>query len=381
MRIFFVSRGWPSEREPQWGCFERDQALALKTLGYQIVVLSVDTRFRRYYRKYGITKEINEGIPHYNLFAGSIWGRVLRAGSFKLHTWVKNRLFMYMIQRVIKQEGKPDIIYAHYLGCSIMALSAKKKYGIPVVGIEHWSELGYKNIKKPIKNYAKKNYLKLDRFLTVSSSLRENILKNIGVDSVVVNNMVGQDFQYLPHDDKGQIVRFVATGNLLPVKGFDNLIKAFSQLDLPNDSWLLYIIGGGPESDYLQSLIDRFHLNKNILLLGRKNRDSIVEILHSCDVYIMSSRLETFGVAAIEALACGIPVISTECGGSSDFMNKDNGVTCPIDDVEKLASCINYMMGHYHEYDREKIAKDCLNRFSSEAIGRQLDKIFKEIVI
>lgn len=70
MKIFFISRGWPSEREPQWGCFERDQALALKKLGHEIVVLSVDARFRRYYRKYGITREVHDGITHYNLYAG-----------------------------------------------------------------------------------------------------------------------------------------------------------------------------------------------------------------------------------------------------------------------------------------------------------------------
>ena len=94
MKIFFVSRGWPSEREPQWGSFERDQALALRKMGHQVVVLSVDARFRRYRRKYGITKEIHENIPHYNLFAGSLWGKALRQFSVSLHIQVRRYLFV-----------------------------------------------------------------------------------------------------------------------------------------------------------------------------------------------------------------------------------------------------------------------------------------------
>lgn len=96
MKIFFISRGWPSEREPQWGCFERDQALALKKLGHEIVVLSVDARFRRYYRKYGITREVHDGITHYNLYAGFWWGRALRTISVSMHAYIGGRLLYYL---------------------------------------------------------------------------------------------------------------------------------------------------------------------------------------------------------------------------------------------------------------------------------------------
>lgn len=375
MKIFFVARGWPSEQEPQWGSFERDQALALRKMGHQVLVLSVDARFRRYHRKYGITCETHEGIPYYNLFAGSIWGKALRNVSVNLHIRVRRFFFMHLFKYVIKTEGMPDLIYGHYLGSASMALAAKQKYGIPVVGIEHWSELGYANINKNVKIWAGKTYSNLDCLLTVSTALRENILKNFDVDSIVVNNMVGHEFCYVPTKRSEKIVRFVTTGNLLPVKGFDNLIIAF--LSLPSDLWTLNIIGGGKERANLQQLIDSVGLSNNIQLRGRKNREGVIEMLHNSDVYVMSSRSETFGVAAIEALACGLPVIATDCGGARDFVTRENGMICP---VEKLAECIKYMMSHYQEYDRAKIAADCQNRFSSEAIGKQLKGIFEEVI-
>lgn len=380
MKIFFVARGWPSEREPQWGSFERDQALALKKLGHEIVVLSVDARFRRCHRKYGVTKEVNEGIPYYNLFVGGIWGKALRVISVNMHITVCRLFFRYLLTKVVKQEGLPDLIYAHYLGRSSMAIAAKRKYGIPVAGIEHWSELGYESIKSNVKYWAGKVYKDIDILFTVSFSLRENIKKNLGVDSVVVNNMVGSEFFYIPKEREDSKVRFVSTGNLLPVKGFDNLITAFSQLHLPPDTWSLNIIGGGKEHDNLQQLIDKLGLGENIRLCGRKNREGVIEMLQNSDVYVMSSRSETFGVAAIEALACGLPVIATDCGGARDFLTKDNGLLCPVNDVQELADALFAMYKHHGVYNRAKIAEDCQKRFSSEAIGKQLEKIFKEVI-
>lgn len=380
MKIFFVSRGWPSEQEPQWGSFERDQALALKSLGHEVVILSFDSRVRKYHRHYGITKVMHEDIPHYTIYVGAIWLKALRSWSISYYTKIKNRFFIRFFNHVVQKEGKPDVMYAHYLVNSSMVVVVKQKYNIPIIGIEHWSELGYKNIKNVIRLWAKKTYKDLDCLISVSTALRENLRRNFDIDSYVINNMVGHEFCYIPTEQKGKKVRFVTTGNLLPVKGFDNLIKAFGKLNLPPDSWTLNIIGGGKEGDNLQKLIDSVGLSNNIHLLGRKSREGVIEILHDSDVYVMSSRSETFGVAAIEALACGLPVIATDCGGARDFVTKENGKICAVDDIYKLSDAILYMYKYHGDYDRAQIAADCQKRFSSEAIGKQLESIFEEVI-
>jgi len=106
----------------------------------------------------------------------------------------------------------------------------------------------------------------------------------------------------------------------------------------------------------------------------------VIGMLRESDIYIMSSLSETFGVAAVEALACGLPAICTECGGSADFMNDKNGVTCPPGNVAKMAESINCMFQHYKEYDRKAIAAECREKFSSEHIGKKLDRILEEII-
>lgn len=380
MKIFFIARGWPTKTDPQWGCFERDQAIALSKLGHQIVLLSVDSRFRRFFRKYGISKVEEDGIVAYNLYAGFVWGKLLRNISPIFQSKVKQRLLLFLFEKVVSKEGMPDIVYGHYLGGCASALAIKRKYGVPAVGIEHWSKMGSNPIKAGFVKLALQVYPNLDRQLVVSSFLKENILKNTGLDTVVINNMISDSFYYKPIINNDSVVRFVTSGSLFPIKGFDFLITAFHKANLPSKTWTLSILGGGPEYNHLNKLIAKYGLKEHVFLLGRKDREGVVKILNISNVYIMSSRSETFGVAAVEALACGLPVIATECGGSADFMNIENGLTCPVDDTEKMSDSIRYMFEHWMDYDRTKIATETQKNYSSEAIAKKLDRIFKEVL-
>lgn len=380
MKICLVSRGWPSDNDPQWGSFESDQAKALAKKGHKIVVLSVDSRFRFAFRKERITEGNPDKISIYNMAAGPFVGKLLRKISLSLHLKVKNLLMLRLFKKVLKKEGMPDIMYTHYLGNTSMGVAIKKKYGIPVVGIEHWSELGYDNIDINIKRWAEKTYSEIDLLLTVSSALRNNILVHFGVDSIVVNNMVGDEFVYSPHSRSEDKMIFVTAGNLIPRKGFDLLITAFHHANLNKGLWTLNIVGDGPEHDKLDRMIKEYGLNDNIHLLGRKDRTGVVKELHRSDVYILSSLSETFGVAAIEAMACGLPVIVTDCGGTKDFITEKNGLICPPADVQKLSERIIQMFYNYNDYNRKEISDDCLSRFSSGAIARQLTGLFESVL-
>ena len=68
MKIVIIANGYPGKREPQWGCFERDQAVALTELGHQVSILYVDRRFRTYWRKIGINYRREDGIDVCGVF-------------------------------------------------------------------------------------------------------------------------------------------------------------------------------------------------------------------------------------------------------------------------------------------------------------------------
>ncbi|MBO7616975.1 MAG: glycosyltransferase family 4 protein [Bacteroidales bacterium] len=381
MKIFFITRGWPSEQRPQNGNFERDQAVALSALGHQVFCLILDIRIEANTRKLGVAKEVRNGVTVYSYYPGSRCLKLLRKVSRKLQYNTFEALFLHLFKRVVKAEGLPDVVYGHYLRYCRRALAIKRKFGIPAVGIEHWSEMGKENIKEELKKQAAETYPYMDRQLVVSEALRENILKNIGVDTTVVYDNYGKEFYYKEHVKKDDIVRFVLVGNLRPIKRFDVVIRALGENTSLPKNIRFTIIGDGPEKKNLLGMIEKYHLSEVVNLVGRKTREYIVNALQEADVYILSSHLETFGVAPVEALACGVPVIATDCGGSRSYMNDFNGLLIPADDVKALSEAIKYMAEHYSGYDRKRIAEECRQKFSSEAIAKQLEIVFEDVIV
>ncbi len=379
MFILLVSRGIPTKRDPQWGCFEKDQAEALVALGHKVVIASVDTRFRWYWRSLGITHQHLNDIEYYNYFL--IPGRLLSVGGGeKVMQKYTQWAFSKCAETIIAEHGMPDVVYSHYLFNSFQALPFVQKYNLPFVAIEHWSKVNKDVLDSTIRMMGEKVYGLADTIITVSDSLRQRIIKHFNKETTVVHNMVGCEFTNQPNPLNSNIVKFVSVGTLIKLKGHDLLIKALSQLQLPPETWELTIIGDGPEKDVLQKQINEIHLQDRIHLVGRKNKNEIADILRTNSVFVLPSRTENFSVAVLEALACGLPVIASICGGIRECIDEKNGLLFPVDDVDALANALQYMIENYDKYDRQGIAADCKNRFSPEVIAKQLTAVFEEAI-
>ena len=373
-----ISRGYPSQKDPQWGCFEKDQAEALQKAGHEVVVLSVDSRFRWYYRPLGITHRLINGIHSYDYFLipGAITGLFGKKVNMAIKHMQLNRLF----KQAVRIHGNPDLLYAHYMTNIHIAVSPHLQYNIPLVGIEHWSEMGKEIVKPSVVKLAKDTYPYVNQLITVSDSLRKNIKKWVGSDAVVVHNMVGKEFTYQPNNTPHPFT-IVSTGRLVYGKGFDLLIEALHRLNnqLP-EGWQCNIIGGGEKKAELQQQIDEAQLNNHIRLVGQKTKQEIVQLLQQSDIFVLPSRSETFGVVYIEATACGLPIIATDCGGPKTIVTPQNGLLIPLDDTDALANAILHMTTHLSDYDRQAIADDCQARFSPEVIAKQLTDIFEKVL-
>ena len=376
MHILFISRGYPSAQRPQNGNFEVDQAEGLAKLGHKVSMISVDLGREFLPKEYGIQRIEKNGVLSYHIF--------IMPMKFFVGNGIFRRLLNLQLdclyKKIVKESGTPDIIYAHYLWNMDWGLFLKYKYQIPLVGIEHWSELGYEDIKSVIETNARRIYPKLDKLITVSHALQGKIKERFGMDSDVVYNTIHDSVRMLSiNRNKDGIVHYITVGTLLPVKGYDNLITSFATCSLPRNNWNLSIVGKGPEEKMLQEMITKYDLKKNISLVGSKSKTEVVELLNLSDVFISSSHLETFGVAALEAICCGIPVVATNSGGPSEFINASNGRLCD-DNVDALREGIEYMFAHYKEFDKKRIADEAFNKFSSEAIAKQLTKIFEGVL-
>ena len=377
MKIFIIARGYPSKQDPTWGCFEKDQAEALSLQGHQVTILSVDTRFRLYWRKLGIQCGVHNNIAVFNIFL------LPYALLFFLPKRLKDMFYAWQLElvykRAIQQYGSPDVIYSHYLHNTLKAIPIRQKYHIPIVAMEHWSQMAYIPIPKSTISTAKRVYSSIDQLLTVSSALKDNILRQIGIDSTVVPNMVGQEFHYLPSEQsKKDSIQLITTGRLIPEKHFDMLIQAIA--NIPSLPLRLSIIGNGAEKYKLQQLINKLQIGHKVRLLGHKSKQEIVTLLQQSDIFVLPSQSETFGVAYIEALACGLPIIATDCGGPRDIVTIENGLLIPTNNQTALEQAITRLSNNLNQYDRQAIANDCQKRFASDNIAKHITQILEQII-
>lgn len=379
MRILIVSHGIPTLNDPQYGCFELDQARALHNLGHEVAMMSVDGRYRRYSRKVGVTESVVSGISCFSIYYFPY--KLLAFDSLKrrLRISMASRLFRY----VARKWNMPDMIYAHYLfGMHEMAGVHKSYPRIPIVGIEHWSKLNQPQLPSWLRVRGEIAYRTVDRLLAVSESLQRQIEYHFGLKSDVVYDMLGEEFVVSKPRPKqcGSSLRFVSVGSLISIKAFDLLIRAFDECGLKDECCTLAIVGDGEEHSNLQKLIDDRGLSGYVRLLGRKNKQEIISILRDSDAFVLVSHAETFGVVYIEAMSQGLPVIATACGGPEEFVNDSNGILIKPSSLDAVKDALLKMRAEIGRYDNVMIAKDISARFAPQVIAKQLDVIFKEVV-
>ena len=375
MNILLISHGIPSKEDPQWGCFEMDQAIALSKEGHSITVAAIDGRFRKHYRKIGITRGSYGNIRTFLYYF--IPQKVF------VFSWLKRKsrelMMTRLVGRIIREQGLPDLIYAHYLFNIGDLCQIKRQYPyIPVVGMEHWSELLRSKLLRRVESLARVAYHTADRVLVVSPALQSRLKQYFGVDSDVVYDMVDSVFLQtpIPKVRLNNPFTYVSCGSLIPRKGFDILIRAFARLQDRNSR--LIIIGDGELRGELRDLCQELSVADRVSITGRIDREAIAGIMTISSAYVLASRSETFGVSYIEALAMGLPVIATRCGGTDSFFSEDCGLMVDVDDVAGLTAAMDRMEETVASYQAEGLREYIRSRFSGDVIAKQLEKFFEE---
>lgn len=381
MNILMIARGYPTPKEPQWGCFEQDQAEALQRYGHRVIVVCVDSRFLWRIRKIGTTIYDKDEVVYYNSFwiPGAIVS-LLGGGKLSLH--IRRLQLLRLYKMIVAKYGKPDIIYGQFFANTAMGVILKQKFNIPLIGIEHAGRFNNDKLDNHTKYLSNFAYSNTDAIIAVSDSLKQRLYYHFHKDSFVVHNLVASIFETKKPDTlkKQKAFQFVSTGSLLYGKGFDLLIIAFKKSKLWEKGARLIIIGEGVEKNNLQKMIDEAGLAKQISLVGRKTRAEIADILCASHAFVLASRSENFSVAVLEALSVGLPVVATICGGIKECIDEKNGLLVPVEDIDALSKALVTMHDDYARFDAKHIVSDYQNRFSSTVIARQLTEIFEGVI-
>jgi N-acetyl-alpha-D-glucosaminyl L-malate synthase BshA len=245
-----------------------------------------------------------------------------------------------------------DILHVHYaIPHAAVAYMAKKilltegRY-LPVVTTLHGTDItlvGNNGAFAPVVEFS---INKSDGVTAVSQSLKDDTLKlfNIQRDIRVIYNFI--DFERFRKTDKEHFKKIIApdgerilvhTSNFRRVKRVEDVVRVFKQVRDKLPSKLL-MIGDGPERQHAERLCREMGTCDDVRFLGKQ--DAIEELLAICDLFIMPSESESFGLAALEAMACEVPVISTNAGGLPEV--NIHGVTGFLTDPGDVDSMARY---------------------------------------
>ncbi|SCY10784.1 Glycosyltransferase involved in cell wall bisynthesis [Lachnospiraceae bacterium XBB2008] len=390
--ILEVSWGCPSEKYPIHGVFQFDQAYALREAGERVVFLALDLRSIRRWRKWGVNRATYRNIPvyEYNFPCGPM------PPAIKYR--IQDHGFKKAIRAIVRDHGQPALIHIHTCQQAISETSYCAEHDIPYFITEHITPLD----ETPAIEERKRDALRgAARVIAVSDALGWDLKCTYGVDSITIPNIVDlSEFRYDPEQRENhsgvytdsanrRTTRFISAASVNYGKGFDILIRAYAELIKTNPDTHLTVMGDGPEMSTICDLTGELGISVSgpeettdtpgtITFTGSYHRRDFAEALARSDIFVLPSRSETFGLVYAEALAAGVPVIATRCGGPEDFIDDSNGILVPVDDVQALAEAMRSMADKKKSFDRASISESCKGRFAPDVIARRIIDVLME---
>ena len=244
-----------------------------------------------------------------------------------------------------------DIIHGHYLfPAGAAAVEVGNEHGIKTYVTAHGSDMFEVYKKQPLMRSTIKKVLKgADVVLAVSNALRHEIIatgvKGISnktrlswnaVDVNKFSNDVNDSFKKEYRLEDKPIVLFV--GNLIKRKNVDSILEAKK---IASSDYYLVIVGDGPLFKKLKKKVEEENI-RDVIFTGARN--DVDNIIPSCDVLILPSFSESFGLVLIEALACGKPVIGSNVGGITEIITDDVGLLVDPNKISSIARAIDKLI-------------------------------------
>ncbi|HEY6975589.1 MAG TPA: glycosyltransferase [Chitinophagaceae bacterium] len=324
---------------------------------------------------------LSETIVLYKLNNTFLAGRLFSFNRYLL-------LFKKQIRQYISLYGKPDIVHVHIpIKAGIVAYWLKRTYGVPYVVTEHWAiynneaEDAYPRRNFFFKYYTKKILVHAAAFLPVSSQLGKAVQKMVSVIPYTpVPNVADTNFfNDVCTKEDSDVFRFVHVSTLKYQKNPEGILRVYAKFCAQHPFTEL-VIAGEASVPLAQSARALGIPDTNILFKGFISYEQVAEVLKLSNVMIMFSRFENLPCVVIEALCCGVPVISTDIGGIPEIIDTSNGVLVNNEDEDALYKAMEQLYSRYHSYDRKVIAKNAQEKFSYATVGRQIKEVYSQII-
>jgi D-inositol-3-phosphate glycosyltransferase len=266
-----------------------------------------------------------------------------------------------------------DLIHSHYWMSGIAAQDLKAAWGVPVIHMFHTLGLMKQRVARQpgeaegeYRLQGERAVLRLaDRIVAATPAelaqlqwLYEAEPRKI---AVIPPGVDVSHFYPIPPDEAKEVIgvppcedMLLFVGRIEPLKGLDTLIQSIGQMQKQNVYVCLAVIGGDPDNSpeaqsaemaRVQTLRQEAGLSDLITFLGKRSQDTLPYYYSAADVVVVPSYYESFGMVALEAMACGTPVVASQVGGLA-FLVQDGitGFTVPVDEPDALAEKLTVLV-------------------------------------
>lgn len=266
--------------------------------------------------------------------------------------------------RFLKQH-KPDALISGLPLLNIIAAIAIQftKHPCKLIAVEHMRHNEDGNVFFRMKQKIKQHltcwvHKRATNVVCVSKTVLNDMVKGVCGDAykpqLIYNPIVPSNVESLKNEvvshrwiNNKKAPLLLAIGRLLPVKDFETLLRAFKGLLETQDAKLL-LLGEGTEIEGLETLIAELKIQNHVSMPGTV--DNVFPYLKAADIFVLSSTNEAFGNVIVEALACGTPVVSTDCGGPREILEDERfGLLVPPSNPAALKEAIIKALKREHD--------------------------------
>lgn len=375
MKVLFISHSFKNSYIPLSGVFFAEQAFALKSQGFDLAIVAVNMiSFKSIFKlkkiDFGYRKKTEGGIDAYVYQLPSI---PYLKGFNRL---IRNVFLKKLILRCISEHGMPDVSHVQVFYSGEAAMWLKRQHHIPFVITEHFSVFAQQLVSKNELRFAEKVFKNADCCIAVSEHFCKLLSEKFDVNFKFIPNVVDVDFFKIQNQNKNnETKQLLSVANFNPNKNHEMLIKAFGKLE---GNLHLTLVGEGFTKPIMERLVNDLNLNNRVTFYGSAKSEELVNLLNKSDLFVHPSKYETFGVVLIEALSCGVPVVSTRCGGAesiieADFLGELSDIN-EDDFIEKIKMALN------KKYDSVLIRNHIIENYSALAFSTKIKMIYSEVL-
>lgn len=325
-KVTVISNMYPTNEHKSFGIFVKNQVEALRSRGLDVEVIAVD----------------NPNKGKVNLLK-------------KYGKW----MLMFTLHLLFKG-SRTSVVQAHYVFPSgWLAKWYKRFFGARFIVTAHGGDID-QMVKKSgrIQNMTKKILTEADHVIAVGQELFATLEQDFGVprSKLSLINM-GVNLNVFKRLDKAEAremcgistnqIPLLFVGNIMEQKGLNELVEAYSMLKKDHPDYELYIIGSNKDQSYYQQInsqITEKGLAESIHFLGTKNQAEVALWMAAAEVFVLPSHIEGFGLVALEAMACGTPVVGTNVGGLKYLLDEGNGILVEVKNVDSLKKGIQTVL-------------------------------------